>query len=102
MKHIYGRLCRVYGNEKTHLRLTEKAEQFYNDCDPLTIYERDEDIEDENGDIIDTDYRYTITGITETVNFDGSRKWLTGDDVNALLEEEADEFARLEGEEQTW
>ena len=89
MKRIFGYFCRVYGNESTHLHLTDKAEMFYSGCDPLTIYERDEDVEDADGSIIDTEYRYTISGVVETIEWDRSRRWMTEDEVNALLEEVA-------------
>lgn len=63
MKHIYG-------NDSTHLTLTERAERIYSVSDPLRI----EETETEDG------YRYTLTGIIEA---DG----LTEAEVSEYIEE---------------
>ena len=68
----------IYGNEKTHLALTEKAYQFYSDTDRIRIVE--EEYEDENGE---KKYRYFIA-----VYF--GDKAMTGEQINAFLEELAD------------
>jgi hypothetical protein len=62
-----------YGNEKTKLFLTEKAEAVYSDSDPLEILERE------------TPYglRYDLRGVLEA---DG----LTAEEVNRTLEDLAD------------
>lgn len=39
---------RIYGHEKTHLTLTEKADQIYSNTDSLRIVE--EEYEDEDGE----------------------------------------------------
>ena len=71
---------RIYGNEKTNLTLTEKAYQIYSNTDPLRIIE--EEYEDENGD---KKYRYFIAAYF-------GDKAMTEDELNAFLEEIADEF----------
>ena len=71
---------RIYGNEKTHLELTEKAYQIYSNTDPLRITE--EEYEDENGD---KKYRYFIAAYF-------GDKPMTEVELNAFLEEIADEI----------
>ena len=71
---------RIYGDEKTHLELTEKAYQIYSNTDPLRIVE--EEYEDENGD---KKYRYFI------VAYFGDKP-MTEVELNAFLEEIADEI----------
>ena len=71
---------RIYGNEETHLTLTEKAEQIYSNTDPLRIVE--EEYEDEAGD---KKYRYFIAA------FFGDKP-MTENELNAFLEEIADEI----------
>lgn len=73
MKKTYG-----YGNSR--LELTEKAQKFYDNCDPLDIEERE--IENENGEI---SYLYNVSGAFEFEN-------LTAEQVNKSLEELADEL----------
>ena len=70
---------RIYGDEKTHLELTEKAYQIYSNTDPLRIVE--EEYEDENGD---KKYRYFI------VAYFGDKP-MTEVELNAFLEYMADE-----------
>ena len=65
---------RIYGNEKTHLTLTEKAEQIYSNTDPLRIVE--EEYEDDNGE---KKYRYFIAAYF-------GDKPMTEDELNAFLE----------------
>ena len=69
---------RLYGNERTHLTLTEKAYQAYSDIDRLKIVE--EEYEDENGE---KKYHYFIA-----VYFGDMAK--TEEQINAFLEELAD------------
>ena len=71
---------RIYGNEKTHLELTEKAYQIYSNTDPLRIIE--EEYEDEDGE---KKYRYFIAA------FFGDKP-MTEDALNAFLEAIADEI----------
>ena len=59
-----------YGDAKTALRLSEKAERIYSDTQPLSIFEEETD---------DGEYRYTVTGFLQGED-------LTEDEVNALLE----------------
>lgn len=63
---------KIFGNEKTHLTLSETAERAYSMMDPLQIIEH----EDDDGNLI-----YSMRGIIEA---DG----LTEDEVNACLERE--------------
>ena len=62
---------KIYGNTKTNLTLTEKAAAMYAECDPLTIAEHE-------------DGSYSISGIED-------RDGMTAEDVNAWLEELADD-----------
>ena len=71
---------RIYGNEKTNLTLTEKAYQIYSNTDPLRIIE--EEYEDEDGK---KKYRYFIAAYF-------GDKAMTEDELNAFLEEIADEI----------
>lgn len=59
-----------YGDTKTALRLSAKAESIYSDTQPLSIFEEETD---------DGEYRYTVTGFLQGED-------LTEDEVNALLE----------------
>jgi len=61
---------RTYGNEKTELELTEKAQAAYSDIDPLRIVERE---------TIDG-FVYDIIGAIECHN-------MTAKQVNDLLEQ---------------
>ena len=70
---------RIYGNEKTHLTLTEKADQIYSNTDPLRIVE--EEYEDGDGE---RKYRYFIAA------FFGDKP-MTEFELNAFLEYMADE-----------
>ena len=70
---------RIYGNEKTHLELTEKAYQIYSNTAPLRIVE--EEYEDEDGE---KKYRYFIAA------FFGDKP-LTEVELNAFLEYMDDE-----------
>lgn len=87
---------KVYGNEKTHLELSEKAYKAYSSYDPIEIREYEYDAEDENGDIITDEagdavktYAYDITGAFE-------EHFLTEDDVNELFEEDYDNSHRFD------
>ena len=71
---------RIYGNEKTNLTLTEKADQIYSNTDPLRIVE--EEYEDEDGE---KKYRYFIAAYF-------GDKPMTEVELNAFLEEIADEI----------
>ena len=71
---------RIYGNEKTHLTLTEKADQIYSNTDPLRIVE--EEYDDEYGE---KKYRYFIAAYF-------SDKAMTENELNAFLENMADEI----------
>ena len=62
---------RSYGNESTHLTLSDKAAAVFSDADPLEIMERYE--EGENG------YIYDVIGCVE-------RAEMTEEEVNAFLE----------------
>ena len=73
---------RIYGNEKTHLTLTEKAEQIYSNTDPLRIIE--EEYKDDDGE---KKYRYFIAA------FFGDKP-MTEVELNAFLEESADELEK--------
>ena len=70
---------RIYGNEKTHLELTEKAYQIYSNTDPLRIIE--EEYEDEEGE---KKYRYFIAAYFRD-------KGMTAEQINEFFEALADE-----------
>lgn len=59
-----------YGDTKTALRLSAKAERIYSDTQPLSIFEEETE---------DGEYRYTVTGFLQGED-------MTEDEVNALLE----------------
>ena len=71
---------RIYGHEKTHLTLTEKAENLYSSVDPLKIIE--EEYEDDDGE---KKYRYFIAAYF-------GDKAMTENELNAFLESIADEI----------
>ena len=73
---------RIYGNEKTHLTLTEKAYQIYSKTHTLRIIE--EEYEDEDGK---KKYRYFIAAYF-------GDKAMTENELNAFLEEIADEIGK--------
>lgn len=77
-------LGKRYGDTRTDLTLTEKAQKVYNVTDPIDIYEREED---------DDVFVYTMRGVIEKDD-------LSADDVNQILEEFADEvFADKDDDE---
>ena len=84
-KMIDGHFCRCYGNDNTHLVLTDEAEHIYSNTDPLYIWEREIDVENDDGEIVGTEYRYTMTGVCETVDFRGRALWLTAEEVHEEL-----------------
>mgnify|MGYP003290017008 CR=1 FL=1 len=63
---------KVYGNEKTNLVLSDKAEAIYNECDPIKIIEQD-------------DGTYSLRGFEH-------RDGMTAEEVNAWFEDLADEL----------
>lgn len=71
---------RIYGHEKTHLTLTEKADQIYSNTDSLRIVE--EEYEDEDGE---KKYRYFFAAYF-------GDKAMTENELNAFLEYMADEI----------
>ena len=71
---------RIYGNEKTHLELTEKAYQIYSNTDHLRIVE--EEYEDEYGE---KKYRYFIAAYFRD-------KGMTAEQINEFFEALADEI----------
>ena len=73
---------RIYGDEKTHLELTEKAYQIYSNTDPLRIIE--EEYEDEDGK---KKYRYFIAAYFGDMA-------MTEGELNAFLEGMADEIGK--------
>ena len=78
--HTKKKAYKVYGNERTDLKLTKKAEDFTATCDPLEIREFTKD---------DGSHTYDVVGIIDSCN-------LTEDDLNELFEGMADEDAELE------
>jgi hypothetical protein len=78
---------KVYWNEPTVLKLTEKASAVHECTDPLEIREfcHEHDVEDEDGNVIDVEktYTYDLIGSFEAYN-------LTAEEVNEMLEEEYD------------
>ena len=67
-------LGKRYGDTRTDLTLTEKAQKVYDVTDPIDIYEREED---------DDVFVYTMRGVI--VEDD-----ISADEVNQILEEFAD------------
>ena len=63
---------KVYGNERTALKLSEKAEAIYAECDPIKIIEHD-------------DGTYSLRGFEH-------RDDMTADEVNEYFEDLADEL----------
>ena len=84
-KMIDGHFCRLYGNDNTHLILTEEAEHIYSNTDPLRIWEREVDVENDDGEIVGTEYRYTMEGVITTQDHRGRALWLTETEVNDEL-----------------
>lgn len=70
---------RIYGHEKTHLTLTEKAENLYSSVDPLKI------IEEEYEEDGEKKYRYFFAAYF-------GDKAMTENELNAFLESIADEI----------
>jgi hypothetical protein len=67
---------KIYGNEKTRLELTEKAQRIYSESDPLQIIEQD-------------DGTYSARGIID-------RDGMTAAEVNKMLEDMSDDITREE------
>ena len=65
---------KIYGNEKTSLTLTEKAQKAYSETDPIRI----EEVETDDG------YIYNVSGCIECNN-------LTEEAVNRVFEDLYDE-----------
>lgn len=68
-----------YGNEKTRLTLTDKAQDFYNMTDFLDIYE----YEDSEGNCT-----YSVIGCFERYN-------MTEDELNVFLEELSEDMQEV-------
>lgn len=66
---------KIYGNEKTHLRLSSDGQDIYDSTCPLRIVEHE--IRDDNDEIVD--YRYSVTGCL------GDRHDLTEEDLEQFL-----------------
>lgn len=63
---------KIYGNERTTLKLSEKAEAIYQECDPIKIIEQD-------------DGTYSLLGFEH-------RDGMTSEEVNEFFEELANEL----------
>ena len=79
---------REYGRESTHLRLTRKAFDLYNGSDFFTIYEHEIDIMDDDGWIVDTEYKYSYKALGGPESAP-----MTAEELNAELEALADSIA---------
>lgn len=79
-----------YGNQKTHLTLTPKAQKLYNGTDALTIFEYP-DMEEVYGE----PYMYTVKWYG---NPEG--RFQTEEELIADLEALQDEYDRMEAEEE--
>ena len=79
-KMYEGKWCRVYGNERTKLVLSPKAQVYYGSCSPMTILEHETDGECE----------YKVIGICAT------KDWLLGEEAVIRHIEECAEEAYLE------
>ena len=73
---------RIYGNEKTHLTLTDKADQIYSNTDPLRIVEEEYEGEDE-----EKKYRYFFAAYFGDMA-------MTEGELNTFLEGMADEIGK--------
>ena len=84
---------KVYGNEPTHLRLTEKAERYCSATDPIEIREfcHERDVEDEDGNIIDVEKTYSYDLIGGSEDYD-----MTEEELIELLEYLADYFDEIQ------
>lgn len=92
MTKFDGHYCNKYGSDKTHLFLSKKAERICSNSDPLNIYEREFDIENCNGDIIGSEFRYAVDGVITTQDYTRRYNWITSAELNEMLEELADQF----------
>ena len=102
MTKFDGHFCNKYGSYKTHLFLSKKAERIYSNSDPLVIYECEFDIENCNGDIIGSEFRYAGDGVVTTQDYTRRYNWITAEEVNELLEAEADELAETVANDYYW
>lgn len=92
MTKFDGHFCAKYGSDSTHLYLSDKADRFYAEASPLNIYERKVDIENFMGKVIGSEFRYAMDGVVTTQDYTRRYNWITAAEVNAMLEELADQF----------
>ena len=102
MKKIDGHYCRIFGSDPTHLTLTRKADRLYSESDPLRIYEREIDVENEDGEIVGTKYLYAMDGTVTTKDWSGRFNWIDEAEVNEILEADADANAETIAEDYFW
>lgn len=102
MTKFDGHYCNKYGSDKTHLFLSKKAERICSNSDPLNIYERELDIENCNGDIIGSEFRYAVDGVITTQDYTRRYNWITAAEVNEILEAEADANAECVAQDYFW
>lgn len=105
MKKIDGYNCRSFGNEKTHLAWSDipaKVSGLMAGGDGYDIWERKEEIEDDDGNIIETQYLYAIWNLNERHNSWERPEWLSAEDLISQLCDEADEVAGEAAAEYFW
>ena len=87
-----------YGNSNTRLILSEKATKLYNDS-TYDIFENENDVEDDNGNIIDTTYTYYVyDGPKSPINLVFGNA--TAEEVNSFFEYQYDEIMADEEDEE--
>ena len=105
MKKIDGHNCRSFGNEQTQLRyndLPKKVAALMDNSDGYDIWERVDEIEDDDGNITERTYLYAIWNLNgRHVSWDRP-EWLSLDDLIARLSEEADEIAGEASQDYFW
>ena len=104
-KMIDGHWARSFGNENTNLRWSDfprKVSALIESGDGHDIWEREVDLEDEDGSITERTYLYAIWNTHERhVSWDRP-EWLSLDDLIARLSEEADEIAGEASQDYFW
>lgn len=96
MKMIDGYRCRSFGNENTNLRwrdIPEKVQNLMSSSDGYDIWEREVNEEDEDGNITDTTYLYTIWNRNERHVPWERIDWWTAEELIDRLVEDADSLA---------
>ena len=94
--YIDGIRTNVYGNDATHLYIDNETGdkiKAWHDGPVWSIYEREVDVEDEDGSIVDTAYKYALEWDGQFVEFNDFDIWGTEDELLAYMIEVAEEWA---------